>query len=122
MIRELVDKWFNLWETGDFMALPLADTFSHTSPYGTVNGKEAYLQLADKNRKMFLGNTFEIHDTLFSGNIACVRYTMYSKTGRLKVSEWFYAKGGLINKIVSYYNLKEERSAGRGIKIPENTH
>lgn len=118
MVEELVNTWFKLWDSGDFMQLPLADNFSHTSPYGTINGKKAYLDLAASNKDMFLGNTFEIHDQIFSDKNACVRYTMRSKTGSLEVTEWFYEKDGLIDRIVSYYNLAEERQAGRGIEIP----
>lgn len=116
-IKELVHAWFELWKTGDFEQLPLAENFTHTSPYGKVEGKEAYLDLARANKEAFTGNTFEIHDTLFDVKRACVRYTMISPTGTLKVSEWIYEKDGLISEIIAYYNLEEERKAGRGIEI-----
>lgn len=118
-ISHLVATWFGLWESGNFMELPLADDFSHTSPYGTIEGKDAYLKLAADNKEMFLGNTFEIHDHIFNDNTACVRYTMRSRTGTLQVTEWFYTRENLINRIVSYYNLAEERKAGRGIEIAD---
>ena len=115
--QDLVEKWFQLWESGQFLDLPLTDTFTHTSPYGTIKGKSAYLELAGANEDMFLGNTFEFHDRIYGDNKACVRYTMRSRTGSLEVTEWFYFSEGAIDRIVSYYNLEEEKKAGRGIKI-----
>ena len=116
-IRELVHSWFEIWKTGDFESLPLAENFSHTSPYGTIKSKAEYFALAHANRDTFLGNTFEIHEMLFDQHKACVRYTMRSPTGTLEVSEWIYEANGLIAKIIAYYNLEEERKAGRGIEI-----
>lgn len=118
-IKELVHTWFELWTTGDFEQLPLADNFIHTSPYGKVEGKERYLDLARANKEAFTGNTFDIHETLSDEKRACVRYTMISPTGRLNVSEWIYEENGLISEIIAYYNLQEERSAGRGIEIDQ---
>ena len=69
------------------------------------------------NIDAFTGNTFDIHETLFDSKRACIRYTMISPTGTLKVSEWIYETDGLISKIIAYYNLQEERQAGRGITL-----
>jgi len=120
-IEDLVHTWFELWGTGDFESLPLAEDFTHTSPYGTIHSKAEYLALASANRDVFLGNTFEIHEMLFDEHIACIRYTMRSPTGKLEVSEWIYEEKGLIGKIIAYYNLEEEREAGRGIEINVGT-
>ncbi|MBT8234927.1 MAG: nuclear transport factor 2 family protein [Bacteroidia bacterium] len=116
-IQELVTAWFELWTTGNFEELPLAENFTHTSPYGIVNGRENYMNLARTNKEAFTGNTFDIHETLFDGNRGCIRYTMKSPTGTLEVSEWIHESNGMISKIIAYYNLQEERAAGRGIQI-----
>lgn len=116
-IKELVHSWFELWKSGDFESLPLAENFTHTSPYGTIKSKTDYFALADANRDAFLGNTFEIHEMLFNEHKACIRYTMRSPTGALEVSEWIYERNGLIAEIIAYYNLEEERQAGRSIEI-----
>ena len=97
------------------MSLPLATDFSHTSPYGVVTGKDNYLKIANDNKDMFLGNTFEIHDELYTTNKACIRYTMYSKNASLEVTEWFYFENNLIKEIVAYYHLENERKAGRSV-------
>ena len=116
-IQDLVATWFEFWTTGNFEDLPLAEDFTHSSPYGKVEGKEAYLNLARANKEAFTGNTFHIHETIFDEYRGCIRYTMKSPTGALEVSEWIYETNGLISKIIAYYNLQEERAAGRGIKI-----
>lgn len=118
-IEELVIRWFDLWTSGDLEKLPLAESFTHTSPYGVVKGKKAYLDLVRANKDAFTGNTFDIHEALFNADRACIRYTMNSPTGSLQVSEWIYGADGLISKIIAYYNLEEERAAGRGIEIDQ---
>ena len=115
----LVRQWFQYWENGDFEDLPIADDFNHTSPYGTIRGKEAYLEIVKLNRDNFLGHRFEIHDSMFSEDHACVRYSAIKDNFRLDVSEWYYFKGGLIGKIVAYYNIDGEISDERKLEIPD---
>jgi len=108
-ISELVKKWFELWEKGDFMALPLADNFKHTSPFGTIDGKKAYLDLVSANTDKFLGHRFKLHDTLHGDNKACVRYTTTQGDLSMEVSEWYYIKDNLISEIIAYYHIGEIR-------------
>lgn len=108
--EQLIKQWFYKWEQGDFLNLPIAEKFKHTSPFGTINGKHAYLDLVKQNRDKFLGYTFKIHDALYGINNACVRYT--AKQGdnfELDVSEWYYIKDALIEEIVAYYHIGEIR-------------
>ncbi len=49
-IRELVQVWFDKWKTGDYLNIPVSDNFKHTSPYGTIDGKEAYLKIVEANK------------------------------------------------------------------------
>ncbi|MBR9922546.1 MAG: nuclear transport factor 2 family protein [Bacteroidetes bacterium] len=109
-LKTRITDWFNKWESGDFLNLPLAEDFSHTSPFGTITGKEAYLDLVKANREKFLGHTFEIHDILEGDNAACVRYTSKQADGySMDVSEWHYFKDGKIQKIHAYYHIGEIR-------------
>jgi len=107
--RDLVESWFSTWESGDFESLPLADTFRHTSPFGTIEGKEAYMDLVRSNRDKFLGYRFEIHDVLYEGRRGCVRYTAIQGDFTLDVSEWLYVGDDSIEEIVSYYHIGEIR-------------
>ena len=112
-------KWFKAWETGDFLNLPISDDFEHTSPYGTITTKTKYLQTVIANRDKFLGHEFRIHDSLYTDEKASIRYTAIKDDFKLEVSEWHYCQGGLINKIVAYYNIEGEISESRKLDIPD---
>ena len=119
-IKTLVKKWFDQWVSGDFLDLPIAEHFKHTSPYGTIDGKKPYLELVQANKDKFLGYRFDIHDAIYDEDKACVRYTAVQGGFRLEVSEWHYVKDGLIDEIVAYYNIEGEISEERRLSnLPE---
>lgn len=109
-LKDLVKIWFEKWENGDYLNLPISDHFEHNSPFGTIKGKKTYLEVVKKNEEKFLGQTFELHDAIYVNDRACVRYT--AKQGRdfsLDVSEWYFVKDNLIEKIIAYYHIGEIR-------------
>jgi len=109
-MEQLVQEWFAKWESGNYKTLPISDDFSHTSPFGTIEGKSTYLELVEANTDKFLGQKFEIHDALFDVDKACVCYTArQGENFRLDVSEWYYQKGNEIQKIIAYYHIGEIR-------------
>ena len=108
-VQQLVKEWFEKWETGEFLSLPISGNFKHTSPYGTIYGKKAYLELVSTNKEKFLGHRFLIHNSMFDKNSACVRYTAIQGDFQLEVCEWHFTSGHLIEKIIAYYNIKEPR-------------
>lgn len=112
-------KWFDVWTKGDFMQLPITEDFTHTSPYGTIEGREAYLQLVIANKDKFLGHQFVVHDAMYGEGKACVRYSALKENFRLEVSEWHYIKNDLIFKIEAYYNIEGEISEERKLQVPE---
>ena len=105
MIEQLIRNWFTIWENGEFENLQLTQTFTHTSPYGVIEGKEAYLNMVRANKEAFLGNTFVIIDQVIDKDKACVRYSLNNADFSMDVAEWFYIKDNLIDAIVSYYNV-----------------
>ena len=107
MSKEIMEKWFELWEKGDFLNLPITEDFKHTSPFGTISGKSNYLDIVKANRDKFLGYTFNIHDSLYGEHKACVRYTGLQNNFRVDVSEWYTFKGNLISEVHSYYHIGE---------------
>ena len=107
--RRLVKKWFDKWEKGDFLNLPISENIKHTSPFGTINGKKEYFSLVESNKDKFLGYRFEIRDEIFDKDKACVRYTAIQGDFKLDVSEWYYVQNDLIEEIVSYYHIGEIR-------------
>ena len=117
--ESLVKKWFDIWEKGDFQNLPLSENFRHTSPYGTIEGKEAYMNLVMANKDKFLGHKFDFHDAIYEQHSACIRYTAIKEDFSLDVSEWHYVEDGLIREIVSYYNIEGEISDERKLKMAD---
>jgi len=105
----LVKCWFKAWDAGDFLNLPISESFRHTSPFGTINGKKAYLDLVKANKDKFLGYRFELHDAIYEKERACVRYTGRQDDFSLDVSEWYYVKGDYIEEIIAYYHIGEIR-------------
>lgn len=101
--------WFAKWENGDVHNLPISENFRHTSPYGRIKGKKEYLDLVEANKDKFLGHRFKIRETISDKGKACIRYTAIQGDFRLEVSEWHYFKDGLIEEIVAYYNIEQER-------------
>jgi hypothetical protein len=108
-LPDLINTWFEKWNSGDFLSLPVSEDFKHTSPFGTIEGKAAYLELVKKNKDKFLGYQFFIHDKITSEKRACVRYTAIKEDFSLDVSEWYYSENGLISEIVAYYHIGEIR-------------
>ncbi len=108
-MKILVRKWFDKWEAGDIYRLPVSENFRHTSPFGTINGKQNYISLVEANKDKFLGYRFEIHDEIYNRDKACVRYTAIQGEFTLDVSEWYYAKNDSIEEIMSYYHIGEIR-------------
>ena len=92
------------------MNLPITEDFSHTSPFGTIEGKKEYEELVHSNKDKFLGYSFEIHDGIYFEDRACVRYTArQGEEFKLDVSEWYYFRNGLIHEIIAYYHIGEIR-------------
>ena len=108
--KKLVEEWFRLWRTGDFNLLPISEDFTHISPFGTITGKHAYLNLVKQNKDKFLGYAFDIHDAIFESQKACIRYTArQGKEFSLDVSEWHYLKNDQIHQVIAHYHIGEVR-------------
>ncbi|MDC8003221.1 nuclear transport factor 2 family protein [Aureisphaera galaxeae] len=118
--KELVREWFEVWKRGDFHNIPISEDFKHTSPYGTIDGKKAYMDLVESNRDKFLGYEFVIHEGLYETDRACVRYTALQGDFRLEVSEWYVFENDRIKEIIAYYNIEGEISEGRKLKNLDN--
>ena len=95
-IKRLVRKWFDKWEAGDFLDIPISEHFRHTSPYGIIEGKKRYIRLVEANKDKFLGYRFELQDEIYDRDKACVRYRAIQGDCILEVSEWYFAKENMI--------------------------
>jgi len=117
-LKKLVKKWFGKWEEGDFYNLPITENFKHTSPFGTINGREEYINLVEANKDKFLGYRFVIQDEIYNIDKACVRYNAIQRDFKLDVSEWYFISNNLIEEIVAYYHIGEIRD-DRKLSKPE---
>ena len=112
-MKDLIERWFEKWESGDYLNLPISVNFEHTSPFGTIKGKQSYIDLVSENKDKFLGYRFIIHDVLYDIDRACARYTAIQNDFTLEVSEWYKFQDGLIEQIIAYYHIgdiQEERN------------
>lgn len=116
--KQLVKEWFDKWESGNFLNLPIAENFRHTSPYGTIEGRQNYINLVEVNKEKFLGHQFVLHDELYETQKACVRYTAIQGDFSLDVSEWYFIAEDQIQEIVAYYNIPGDISEGRKLNSP----
>lgn len=107
-MQQLIDQWFDRWEKGDFQRLPISENFKHTSPFGVIEGKSAYINMVKENKEKFLGYNFSIHDAIYESAKACVRYTAQQGDDfKLEVTEWYYADQNQIMEIIAYYHIGE---------------
>ncbi|WP_298761175.1 nuclear transport factor 2 family protein [uncultured Psychroserpens sp.] len=106
-IHPIVKKWFDCWNNGVIEDLPIADDFSHTSPFGTITPKSEYMDIVLKNKNDFLGNTLTIIKQIQEVENVCVQFEQKNKNTGLEmtVCEWYNIKDGLIKSIHSFYNI-----------------
>ena len=101
MGRMLVDDWFNAFRERDISLLKLAEDFVHTSPYGEIRGREAYLDLVRQNPEAFFSPRIDILDVLECGDRFAVRYLVDQNPA----CDCIYVRAGRIEKIYSYYHV-----------------
>ena len=106
-IDPVVAKWIACWQSGDIDNLPITDDFKHSSPFGTIDGKKRYLEIVNKNKKDFLGNTLTIVNQIKQGNNVCVQFEQKNANTGLEmlVCEWYQLDGDNIKEIQSFYNI-----------------
>ncbi len=114
--KTLVREWFDKWDQGDFLNLPLADDFKHTSPFGTIDGKEVYLNLVKENQDKFLGYKF----TFQRGTIKFLRIkklVCVIQLTKAMTSAWMLVSGSISRMVrlaKSYPTIILEKSGKRG--------
>lgn len=81
--------------------LRLAEDFLHASPFGEINGREAYLDLVRENPEAFFSPTIEILDVIGGGDRFAVRYLVDGNPA----CDCIYVRDGQISTIHSYYHV-----------------
>jgi len=101
MSRNVVDAWFGAFRDKDISKLELAEDFVHTSPFGEIKGRQAYLDMVRENPEAFFSPTIEILDVFEDGDKAAVRYLV----DKNPACDCIYVRDGQISKIYSYYHV-----------------
>lgn len=104
MNRKLADAWFDAFRDKDITKLHLAEDFVHTSPYGEIRGRDAYLNLVRENSEAFFGQKIDILDVIEVGDKSAVRYLVNGNPA----CDCIYIRNGLISAIYSYYHVGEK--------------
>lgn len=103
-----VARWFVCWNSGAVDDLPIAEDFCHTSPFGTIRTRARYMEIVNKNRASFLGNTLSVLDQIVEGQRVCVQFEQTREDDpefRMNVCEWYLLDGDRIKEIKSFYNI-----------------
>lgn len=104
MSRKLVDAWFDAFRKKDISLLELAEDFVHSSPFGEIIGKKAYIDLINENSEAFFSPTLNIIDVFECGDKFTVRYLVNNNPA----CDCIYVQGDKISKIYSYYHVGEK--------------
>lgn len=106
MSRKLAEAWFEAFREKDIIRLEntLAKDFIHTSPFGEIKPRQAYLDLVRSNPDAFFGPVIEILDIFDCGDKVAVRYLVNENPA----CDCIYARDGRIVEIFSYYHYGEK--------------
>ncbi|MDH3646042.1 MAG: nuclear transport factor 2 family protein [Nitrosopumilus sp.] len=104
--ERLARAWIDGWNAGKPDDLPLASNFVHTSPLGTVAGREKYLDwvrpLAAKNV-----TSLNIVRTLAGEGESAIWFEMMTPNGLVQVCDWVQTDNGKIVAITSFYDATD---------------
>lgn len=113
-IHPVVQQWIDCWQTGAVDELPIAVDFCHTSPFGTIESKDRYIEIVNKNKADFLDNSLTVIKQIRDGDTVCVQFEQKNASTGLEmtVCEWYEIEGGLIKEIRSFYNVGNAEITG----------
>lgn len=99
----LARAWIEGWQAGKPDELPLTDDFVHQSPFGRMEGRDAYLAwvkpLAAKNVA-----TLRIERTIGTDDEAAILFEMDTPNGTVPVCDWVFVRDGRIREVRSFYD------------------
>lgn len=106
--ERLAITWIDLWNKGQPEAIPLAETFAHTSPFGRIEGRENYLEKVKPMAKRNV-TSLNVVRTLARSNQAVIHFEMQTPKGTIQVCDWITVEGDHISEIHSFYDATELR-------------
>ena len=101
--ERLAESWIQGWIEGRPDEIPLADDFVHTSPFGTIAGRETYLERIKPASEQNVAS-LTILKTLGSNSEAVVRFDMATPHGTIPCVDWVTVQDDVITRIHSFYD------------------
>ncbi len=107
--EQLALEWINGWIAGKPDDIPLSSDFRHTSPFGTIQGRDDYL---DTVRPMAAKNVVSLNiiRTLAGKDEAVIWFEMTTPHGPVPVCDWVKTADGQIVAITSFYDATDLRA------------
>lgn len=106
--ERLAREWIEGWIAGKPNEIPLAPEFTHSSPFGVVNGRDNYLEWV-KPLSAENVTSLKIVKTLGGDDEAVIWFEMMTPTGLVLCCDWVRTEGGEIVAIQSFYDASELR-------------
>jgi SnoaL-like domain len=102
---ELATGWIEAWNRMDigWLRAHLAPEFVHTSPFGKLRGRDAYLAAVEPMARKSV-QELRIIRTLAAGNVAAVWFENVTPKGVVPSCDWVVVEAGLIREIRSFYD------------------
>ena len=104
MNRKIADAWLQSFIEKDLTKLELAEDFVHTSPFGEIRGRTAYLDIVRANEEAFFSQAIGIIDVFDGGDKFVYRY----RVGEMDACDCVYVRNGRIAEVFSYYHFGEK--------------
>ena len=106
--ERLARAWIDGWNAGTPEDIPLASEFEHSSPFGTVKGRDKYLEwvrpLAAKNV-----TSLKIIRTLAGDGECAIWFEMGTPNGVVQCCDWVRTDNNQIVAITSFYDATDLR-------------
>jgi ketosteroid isomerase-like protein len=102
---ELATGWIEAWIRMDleWLRARLAPDFVHVSPFGRLEGREAYLETVEPLARKSV-QELKIIDVIASGDQAAVRFENRTPAGVVESCDWLFTENGIIREIRSFYD------------------
>lgn len=100
--------WIDSWNQGTPEKIPLSEDFTHTSPFGVVSGRKAYLEWVTP---MAQTDVIELRilRVLSDGDQATIHFEMRTPVGPIEACDWLRVEGSVIKEVHSFYDATELR-------------